>query len=282
VVAGELERPSAEEIRAVYRARMLTSMDRHDEAIAEAERALEAATARDSMAGRARATFMKGRAIRYSDRDDALALRLLEQAVQLAERSGDEVTALWAGQDAAALISKDPERAVEVERMLRPLIARAEHLDFGLPYTARVYYLLGKALRQQERWEEAAAAYAESARQRELALGPHPATANSRMAEGDMLRKLGRIEDAHEQYVRCAQIRESVFGPDHPGLGRATFRVALTAFALGDHDEARREGQRAVESLELGNERDRELAARVARWLTAPEHEAAEPPPAPG
>jgi serine/threonine protein kinase/tetratricopeptide (TPR) repeat protein len=278
VTKATADKPSAEETRALFRSRMLTALKEHEEAVAEADRALAHAEQRDSQLGMGRAMFMKGRAIRYSDGGDLdMALSLLERAVWTAEAAGDEPTVLWAGQDVAGLLSQDEANAREVERMVSSMIARAEHLDFGAPFVSRVYYLQGKALGQQGRHEEAADAFRHSAELRESTLGPHPATGNALWAAAEQFHELGRLDDARTYYERCIQIGERALGPDHPQVGRATFKLALVAWDYGELLESRRLAERSLVILEGSLPEHERAVNEVREWLALPQHEGARP-----
>lgn len=122
----------------------------------------------------------------------------------------------------------------------------------------------GELARAQYRFEDALEHFRGAQRLRsERSEASRLDTAEAQLGVGGALAALERHEEAHVIYAEVAQELEALLGPNHPTLGRGRSNLGVTAYELGDLDEALVEFDAALDIYRVALGEDHPRTGRI-------------------
>jgi tetratricopeptide (TPR) repeat protein len=171
-----------------------------------------------------------------------LARRYFERARELCENEAPRCLAHAVG--AQGMLERELGHAeAAVDLLRRATVLQAEALGGDASMTASTRSILGVALTELGRLDEARVELDEAIRVFELPQHRgHPDLATAYETSGFLLETKGDLDGAEQAYQRALATREATIGRDHPYTAVSVMRIASVAYAREDYEGAIRHG----------------------------------------
>ena len=237
-VGGDHEPAPAVVLAKLAEARAAEAAGRHAAAFAAATDAAELARTHDHPAGEAQAHVLRGMA-RAHQGYASEAEELLELAVQLAQRGGDERTAARAMVDLVLVVGHSLDDADGGARWAGHAEASIERLGGDAELEIDLLDNRGVVTLEQGALADARRLHQGALQRARTELGPdHPAVAMAHFNLGNVAYAAGELEPAQAHYERARVSYERIFGVRHPRVTDAMSNLANVAMSSGDYEGA--------------------------------------------